>query len=242
MRDYLLDLIHYTHDLGVIPLVRIEGTAKSTEFKGFDQVSHMIFKGEFKTPNADMIGTFGVPNLGPLKSILTNPEYQENAKMTLTRRQSDQTPESLNFENASGDFKNSYRFMTAANVDALMKKVEAKVQISYAVEIEPSQQNIQRLKWQAEVAPSDSTIQITTEKNNLNIALGDPSSLSGNFIFHSNIKGTLKKPLRFQCKPVVSILNQTGNKKMRFSDQGALEITIESGLAVYQYILSAQSK
>jgi len=40
----------------------------------------------------------------------------------------------------------------------------------------------------------------------------------------------------------LSILSLPGDKKYRISDQGATEITVDSGLAVYQYLLPAQSK
>ena len=40
----------------------------------------------------------------------------------------------------------------------------------------------------------------------------------------------------------MSILNLTGDKTMRISDQGALQITVDSGITEYEYILPAQSK
>ena len=44
------------------------------------------------------------------------------------------------------------------------------------------------------------------------------------------------------AKQFVSIMDLTGDKKVRISDDGAAEITVDSGLAVYQYLLPAQSK
>jgi hypothetical protein len=46
-------------------------------------------------------------------------------------------------------------------------------------------------------------------------------------------------------KPVaqfISIMNLTGDKTVRISDHGAAKITVDSGIAVYNYILPAQSK
>jgi hypothetical protein len=40
----------------------------------------------------------------------------------------------------------------------------------------------------------------------------------------------------------MQILNLSGDKTMRISDQGAMQITVDSGLAEYHYILPAQSK
>jgi len=41
---------------------------------------------------------------------------------------------------------------------------------------------------------------------------------------------------------VISILDLTGDKVMKISDDGAAMIAVDSGLAVYNYILPAQSK
>jgi hypothetical protein len=43
-------------------------------------------------------------------------------------------------------------------------------------------------------------------------------------------------------KEVMSILALSGDKTMRISDDGAAKITVDSGVAVYNYILPAQSK
>jgi len=40
----------------------------------------------------------------------------------------------------------------------------------------------------------------------------------------------------------LSIMDLPGDKTVRISDQGAAEITVDSGIAVYQYLLPAQSK
>ena len=43
-------------------------------------------------------------------------------------------------------------------------------------------------------------------------------------------------------KQVISILDLTGDKVMRISDDGATQITVNSGIAEYNYILPAQRK
>jgi hypothetical protein len=41
---------------------------------------------------------------------------------------------------------------------------------------------------------------------------------------------------------VISILNLDGKIKMKISDQGAMQISVDSGIAEYNYILPAQTK
>jgi hypothetical protein len=43
-------------------------------------------------------------------------------------------------------------------------------------------------------------------------------------------------------KQFLSIMDLPGDKTVRISDAGAAEITVDSGLAVYRYLLPAQAK
>jgi hypothetical protein len=61
-------------------------------------------------------------------------------------------------------------------------------------------------------------------------------------VFHPGVSGQLKRAWAWPAKQFVSIMDLTGDKKVRISDDGAAEITVDSGLAVYQYLLPAQSK
>ena len=40
----------------------------------------------------------------------------------------------------------------------------------------------------------------------------------------------------------LAILNLDGNKKLSITDQGAMTISVDSGMAKYDYILPAQQK
>ena len=48
--------------------------------------------------------------------------------------------------------------------------------------------------------------------------------------------------MAYPVAQVQAILNLDGNITMSLSDQGAMQITVDSGLAEYNYILPAQSK
>ena len=56
------------------------------------------------------------------------------------------------------------------------------------------------------------------------------------------IPGKLKNEWAWPVSQVMAILNLDGDKVMRISDQGAMQIAVDSGLAQYEYILPAQSK
>ena len=86
MRDYLLDLVEHTYDLGCIDLVKIVGDTSKTEIVGLAEDLSVVIRGNFHNPVADFVGTFGMPNLGKLKTLLNLQEYREDAKLTITKR------------------------------------------------------------------------------------------------------------------------------------------------------------
>jgi hypothetical protein len=54
--------------------------------------------------------------------------------------------------------------------------------------------------------------------------------------------GSLSKGFSWPIGVMLSILNLPGDKMCNFSDDGAAQITVDSGMAKYQYILPAQQK
>jgi hypothetical protein len=181
-----------------------------------------------------------LPNLSKLKILLNLQEYREKARLSLTRKDSG-VADGINFENATGDFKNNYRFMATEIVNEKLKTVKFKG-VTWHVEFEPTVAAIQRLKMQAQANAEEVNFQAKTENGDLKFSFGDHSTHSGNFVFHPGVTGTLKRVWSWPIKTVISILDLTGDKTFRISDDGAAQITVDSGLAVYNYILPAQSK
>jgi hypothetical protein len=240
MKDHLLDLVEHTHDLGVIDLVKITGTDTETAIFGIAEDRSVIVEGKFANPVADFIGTFGMPNLSKLKILLNLGEYKENADLSLTKKDTG-APDGINFKNATGDFKNNYRFMAAEIVNEKAKSVKFKG-VNWNIEFVPTVAAIQRLKMQAQANAEEVNFQAKTENGDLKFFFGDHSTHAGNFVFHPGVTGTLKRAWSWPIKTVIGILDLTGDKTFKISDDGAAQITVDSGLAVYNYILPAQSK
>lgn len=240
MKDYLQDIVQHTHSLGIIDLVKIVGDDKQTNIEAIGSERTVIVQAQFHNPVPEFIGTFGMPNLSKLNTILNIPEYREDAKITITKKD-EGTPSGIHFENSVGDFKNDYRFMSAEIVNDQLKPVKFKG-VKWGVEIEPSVAAIQRLKFQSQANSEETTFIAKTENNNLVFYFGDHSSHAGNFVFAHDIAGSLTKAWSWPVSAVISILGLSGDKMIRFSDEGAAQITVDSGLAVYNYILPAQQK
>jgi len=240
MRDYLLDLVEHTYDLGCIDLVKITGDENETAISGLSEDLSVVVQAKFKNPAPDFIGTFGMPNLSKLKILLNLQEYRENAKLSITKK-STGAPDGINFENATGDFKNNYRFMAAEIVNEKLKTPKFKG-VNWHITFEPTVAAIQRLKMQASANAEEPNFQAKTEDGHLKFFFGDHSTHAGNFVFHHDVGGALKRAWSWPAAQFISIMGLTGDKKVQISDDGAAMITVDSGIAVYEYILPAQSK
>ena len=244
MKDYLLDLVEHTHALGIIDLVKIVGTDEETQFGAYSDDQTVVVSGSFKTPIPEFAGTFGMPNLSKLKTIIGFDEYDDNAKINLLREDRDgekDVPVRIHFETATGDFVNDYRLMLKYIVEDKVKNVKFKG-AAWDVEFEPTISGISRLKKQASANSEESTFNTKTENGDLKIYFGDPSTHSGNFVFQPGVTGTLSRAWNWPVKVFLAIMDLPGDKKIRMADAGAVEIVVDSGLATYRYLLPAQAK
>ena len=243
MKDQLLDIVQHTHSLGGIDLVKVVGTETETVVNAIAEDRSVIVEGKFAGPVAEFIGTFGMPNLGKLNTILNISEYKEDAKLTIIQqnRMGEDVPAGINFVNKAGDFKNDYRFMFAEVINDKLKTVKFKG-VKWGVEVEPSNLSIQRLKFQASANSDQTTFVAKTNSGELKFYFGDHSSHAGDFTFATGVTGSLSKSWSWPISAVISILSLPGNKVLRISDEGAAQITVDSGIAVWNYTLPAQTK
>jgi hypothetical protein len=243
MKDTLLDIIQHTSALGFIDLIKVTGSDTNTTINAIAEDKSVIISGTFKNPHSEFIGTFGMPNLGKLKTILSFDDYDADSKISMTRVNRDgvDTPDSIHFETKDGSFVNDYRLMAKSVIDDKVKNVTFKGN-GWNVEFEPSVASILRLKKQASANSEEQNFAVKLEGSDLKIYFGDPSTHSGNFVFQSNVSGSLSNKWQWPVNQVMSILSLPGDKKFRISDQGAAEITVDSGLALYQYLLPAKTK
>jgi len=246
MRDYLLDIVGNSFDLGCITAVKITGTDQETIMDAVAEDRTVVLSARFHSPVPEFRGLFGMPNLDKLKILLNIMEYRENALITVNRHDrlnnGNVEPVGLHFSNAAGDFQNDYRFMTSDVVAEKLKTAKPKKQPTWVIEFEPSVASIQRLKMQAQANSEERLFQVRTEKDCLKFSFGDHSTHAGDFVFQSAVTGKLANTWSWPARQVISILDLTGDKIMRISDEGAAQITVDSGLALYNYTLPAQTK
>jgi len=242
MKDILQDVVAHTHALGFLSLVKVNND-EGTQIDSMAEDRSVIMSASTATPVAEFVGTFGMPNLDKLSLHLKNPEYKDNAKIDVVQaeRNGEMIPTHIHFENAAGDFQNDYRFMNKAIIEEKLKTVKFKG-ASWNVEFQPSMAAIARMKLMAAAHSEEPTFNVTTKDGNLVFSFGDASTHAGEFVFEAGVEGTLAHTWSWPVAQVQAILNLDGDATMSISDQGAMKISINSGMATYDYILPAQSK
>ena len=246
MKDILQDIVAHTHALGFLSLVKVTSDTDTT-VESMAEDRSVILTASTNNPVAEFTGTFGMPNLDKLSLHLKNPEYQKDAKIDVIQadRNGETIPTHIHFENAAGDFENDYRFMNKAIIDEKLKTVKFKG-ASWDVTIEPTMASITRMKLQSAAHSEETTFTIKVEETggvtDVMFYFGDANTHAGKFVFQTGVEGTLKHAWTYPVAQVQAILNLDGQATMSLSDQGAMQITVDSGMGTYNYILPAQSK
>jgi len=243
MKDILQDIVAKTHALGFLDLVRVNAEGETTTFESMAEDRSVILFAETHSPVAEFKSVFGMPNLDKLALHLKNPEYKENANIQVQEqeRNGETVPTHIHFENERGDFENDYRFMNRAIIEEKLKTVKFKG-AAWNVSFEPSVAAIARMKLQSAAHSDEPVFSVSTKDSNLVFAFGDASTHAGEFVFEHGVEGTLSHTWSWPVQQVQSILNLDGDITVSISDQGAMQISVDSGMAKYDYILPAQSK
>jgi len=245
MKDILQDIVKHTHGLGFLDLVKITGDSNQTTIDSMADDRSVILQGTFNNAQTEMIGTFGMPQLNKLDIHLKCPEYQEKAKITVTKgtRNNVEVPTGIHFQNEKGDFKNDYRFMNAEIINEKLKTVKFKG-VKWDVEIDPTVASVQRFNFQSIANTEHNSFVVRTENDNLIFSFGDQASHGGEFVFAKGVKGTLNKGWSWPVAQVLQILKLSDSAKviLHFSNEGAMMVTVDSGLGKYQFIIPAQAQ
>jgi len=247
MKDILQDVVAHTHALGFLPLVKVTSEDGATSVDSMAEDRSVILSATTHTAVTEFTGTFGMPNLDKLALHLKNPEYQKDAKIDVVEaeRNGETIPTHIHFENNAGDFQNDYRFMNKAIIEEKLKSVKFKG-AGWNVTFTPSMASIARMKLMSAAHSEEPTFNVTTKStggaSDLVFSFGDASTHAGEFVFQNAVEGTLSHTWSWPVAAVQSILNLSGDVTMSISDQGAMKIAVDSGMATYDYILPAQSK
>ena len=249
MRDILKDIVKHTHSLGIIQAAKVTTDAEGTTIDAMDEDRTVVLSGKLHAPVPEFEGKFGLGRLGVLSGLLDytgedkegNPIVADVKVGTETRNGEDVTTE-LNFS-MPGGFDSSYRVIVSELVDAQIKTATFRG-AAWNVEIMPTQKAIKDLQYFAGILGAfDPLLTARTVNGNLVFYIGDSSTDKVELPFANNVEGELKTGWSFPLSTVLTILrlSETSTMNMKISDQGAMMISVDSGLGLYEYILPAKA-
>ena len=244
MKDTIFDIVKHTAGLGFIEQVKVSGDDAETTLQAADTDRTVVLNAKLHKPVTEFNGEFGMGNLAFLNGICSLPNYKEDdASVEVNRRERNgvETPESLKFKDGSGN-NDTYRLMSKEIIEQTLKFKEP----NWDVTFEPSKAKVGELTQVASIYGGiEPNFSVKTEDGNLIITLG---SSEGGFLgkrtFANNVEGEINEGWSWPLNQVLAILKlgMSGMCNMKISSAGALMISIDSGLGVYDYILPANTK
>lgn len=244
MKSVLLDIVKHTAGLG-IENIKINGADGATKLAAMDADKTVILTATLHDEVKDFVGEFGMGNLGLLSSLTKLSNYQTaDAKINVERRERNgvEVPTNLVFQDNEGN-KDQYRFMSKEIVEQTMKVATFRG-ANWSVIVEPATKRIAQLAEVASIyAGIDPAFSVKTEKGSLVFEVGNAEGgVLGRRVFAENITGELATTWSWPLQTFLNILKLGGTIVVRFSDQGACQIEVDSGIGTYSYILPAISR
>jgi len=258
--NYLRDIVKYTTKLGANS-VKISGDNGVVTVEACDETNKtVVIKGTLIKPSPDLEGICGLSDLEWLTSYVNAYKHKDDVatvirkEKTFNQQMNDSDGNALVDENgevktesitknmieeihfARGtQMKNQYRVMDTR----LLPEQPKFGGLPWAIEIEPTKQAIDLLSTQSGFGV-ETEFGVVTDENTLYLTFGSSAVIE----FAYDVEGTLDKPWRWETKRVLDILKLSNDAecKMGFSDKGAMQITLNSGLAEYNYIVPAKAK
>jgi len=257
--SYLRDLIKHTARLG-FNAIELNGENGEVTIEGTDENNKtLVLKGKFLKPLPELDGRSGLGSVDILANYVNAYSHKDD---TLTIKRKDATfksevrdddgnmimddtgepsmetvtkniVEEFVFERGT-QMKNHYRLM---NIQILADQPKFPG-LPWCVEIEPSNSSIELLTAQTGFG-AETDFGVSVEDKTMYFTFGKTAVVE----FAYDVEGEITKSWTWDAKKVLDVLKLSNGSvcTMRFSDKGALQITLNTGLAEYNYIIPAKS-
>lgn len=244
VKDAVQDIVRMTAGLGFINAVKVTGTDSETTLDAMDADRTVIVKASIHNTIPEFTGEFGLGNLGFLSGVTNLPNYREDdatIEVVSRERNGVSSPDHLLFKDKD-DNTDQYRFMSKEIIEQTLQTVKFKG-TEWDVTFEPTKAKVSELTQVAGIYGGiEPNFTVKTEDGNLIITVGAADgSLTGKRTFANNVDGELNEGYAWPLNQVLSILKlgMTGTCVMQISKRGALQISIDTGMGKYDYILPA---
>jgi len=245
MKDYIKDLTTYVTSTGFFDKIKVTAGKKDIVIEAMEREKEIILKGKFLSPLAELQGDFGLSNLNLLQTISSDNEFsmaESTVEIIYETRDNEKIPTELSYENRSKSYMR-YRFMPKALVPVQPDYKEPK----WDIVIKPTKANIQQFGWAANGLSTYEQYFIPVVKDNeLRFFIGEDGGAAqrGGVVFATNITTPFSSGHKWKISLVQSLLKhaETTDCEMAFSTKGAIQITLNTGIAQWKYIIPAKIK
>ena len=227
-------------------MVKIKGTAETTEIETVDADKTVILKGIMNNPVPDFIdSTVGLSRMGVLKGYLQYPDFDDDAATVNVQtqdRNGEIVPTEVEFVSATGTDAH-YRFMLADVINQQLKDIKFKG-AEFDVNIIPTQKMMKDLTYfNTVLAAYEANFSPKTDNGALYFHVGDGGSDRTKILIDNNVEGEITTDWKWPLDVVLKILRLGDNSTlvMSFNNQGLLQIKVDSGMGIYTYLLPARS-
>jgi hypothetical protein len=243
-KDVVQDIVKMTAGLGFISAVKVTGTDSETSLDAMDQDRTVILKAKLHNVVPEFAGEFGLGNLGFLAGVSNLSNYKEaDATIDVVSRERNgvSSPDHLLFKDADGN-TDQYRFMSKEIIEQTLQTVKFKG-TEWDVTFEPTKAKVSELQQVAGIYGGiEPNFTVKTENGNLIVTVGAADgSFTGKRTFATNIDGELNEGYAWPLSQVLAILKlgMSASCVMQISKRGALQISVDTGIGKYDYILPA---
>jgi len=244
IKDSFKDIIKHTHGLSFISDVKLTGKAGKTKIGAIADDKSVVLYGELNNQIEDFEGhEVGLSRMAVLSGYLKFPMFDTaDAKITIEKEERNGTeiPAEINFDSTKGHVA-KYRFMGPDAAAEL--KIPSFNNPPWGIAIVPTEQNLSDLNYFGGILGGfEPNFEVVLENKTLKFRIGGGAGDRSVVPIAENVEGELKTVHRYPLMQVLSILKLSSNAQcaIQFSDVGAMMITIDSGLGIYDYIIPAK--
>jgi len=248
VKDSFKDILRHTHGLSFISDAKITGDSEEgvTRIEAMGENRSVVLIGEL-TNKLDALDTHivGLHRMGVLNGYINGPMFDtKDASIDIVKqnRGGNDIPTEIKFNSNSGHTA-FYRFM---GEDAA-KEIQIPVfkGSTWDVTIEPTKQNLQDMTFFSGILGAyEPTFEVNLVDGELTFNIGTGASDRSVVPIASKVEGELTTKHHFPLAEVLSILKLSENEKctMQFAEVGCIQLTIDSGIGTYKYIIPAKMR
>lgn len=243
LKDYLRDITAYATSTGFFDKIKVTATPKDVIVEAIEKDKDIILKGKFSKSLPDLEGEFGLNNLSLLQTICSDPEFtakESVASVVYENKAGEKIPSEIEYVNKSKS-KINYRFMAKNLVPNQPKFMEPK----WDLVITPTKASVQQFVLIANgLSAYEQYFIPVAENGELIFYLGKENAATqrGRVNFATELTDDFKSNYSWKILQVLPILKlgDSCDCQMAFSEKGAIQITLNTGIGMYRYIFPAK--